>query len=87
MRGEPYEMNEPSNSEHERELRAGERVELGGRVGVLRYLHGKDAAVVRFDQEAGTKVVPLRRVVACTDELPRPILRHTPPQTGSGEGC
>ncbi len=78
-------MNEPLNSEHERELRVGERVRLGGRVGVLRYFYGTSAAVVRFDQEAGTKVVPLRRLVACTDELPRPILRNTAPQTGPGE--
>ena len=65
-------MNEPSNSGHERELRAGERVNLGGRVGVLRYLCGTGAAVVRFDQEASTKVVPVRRLVACTDELSLP---------------
>lgn len=80
-------MNEPLKSEHEHELRVGERVKLGGRLGVLRYLYGTDAAVVRFDQEASTKVVPLRRLVACTEELPRPTLRHTPPQTGPGEGC
>ena len=65
-------MNEPSNSRHERELRPGERVNLGGRVGVLRYLYGTGAAVVRFDQEAGTKVVPLHRLVACSDELSLP---------------
>jgi hypothetical protein len=46
----------------------GERVSLGGRVGVLRYLYGSDAAVVRFDRDANTKVVPLRRLVACGDE-------------------
>jgi hypothetical protein len=46
----------------------GERVSLGRRVGVLRYLYGTEAAVVRFDQDAQTKVVPLRRLVACTDE-------------------
>ena len=65
-------MKEPSDSRSERQLRVGERVSLGGRVGVLRYLYGADAAVVRFDQEAGTKVVPLRRLVACSDE-------HAPP--------
>lgn len=69
-------MNEPLNSglnsRHDRELRVGERVNLGGRVGVLRYLYGTGAAVVHFDQEAGTRVVPLRRLVACTDELPLP---------------
>ncbi len=65
-------MNEPSNSGDERELRVGERVNLGGRVGVLRYLYGNGGAVVHFDQEARTKVVPLRRLVACTDELPLP---------------
>jgi hypothetical protein len=80
-------MNEPLNSGHERKLRVGERVNLGGRFGVLRYLYGTGAAVVHFDQEARTRVVPLRRLVACTDELPRPILRNTPPQTESGEGC
>jgi hypothetical protein len=72
MRGETYEMNEPLNSSRERELRVGERVSLGGRCGILRYLYGTDAAVVRFDQEASTKVVPLRRLVACTDERPLP---------------
>jgi hypothetical protein len=50
----------------------GERVSLGGRVGVLRYLWGTGAAVVRFDHEPGTKVVPARRLVACTDERPLP---------------
>jgi hypothetical protein len=65
-------MNEPLNSGRKPELRAGERVSLGGRVGVLRYLYGTDAAVVRFDQEASTKVVPLRRLVACTEERPPP---------------
>lgn len=63
-------MNEHLQSCHERELRAGERVRLGGRVGVLRYLYGPDAAVVRFDREASTKVVPLRRLVPCPDEPP-----------------
>jgi hypothetical protein len=65
-------MNEPLKSGLERELRVGERVSLGGRLGVLRYLTGTDAAVVRFDREASTKVVPLRRLVACTDERPLP---------------
>lgn len=62
-------MNE-SKSSCERELRAGERVSLDGRLGVLRYFYGSGAAVVRFDQDANTKVVPLRRLVACTDERP-----------------
>lgn len=65
-------MNEPLNSDGEHKLRAGERVSLGGRSGVLRYIYGTDAAVVRFDEEPGTKVVPLRRLVACTDEGPLP---------------
>jgi len=64
-------LDEPLNS-RERELRVGERVSLGGRVGVLRYLYGTDAAVVRFDQDTCTRVVPLRRLVACTDERPLP---------------
>jgi len=63
-------MNEPLKSRREPELRPGERVRLGGREGVLRYLYGTDAAVVRFDQEDSTKVVPLRRLVACSDERP-----------------
>jgi hypothetical protein len=61
-------MSEPLQSKREREPRVGERVSLGGRVGVLRYLYGNDAAIVRFDREATTKVVPLRRLVAVTDE-------------------
>jgi hypothetical protein len=61
-------MNKPNGSE--REPRVVERVSLGGRVGVLRYLWGTGAAVVRFDQEARTKVVPLRRLVAFADERP-----------------
>jgi hypothetical protein len=61
-------MNEPLQSSPERELRVGERVSLGGRVGVLRYLYGANAAVVRFDRDANTKVVPLRRLVPCADE-------------------
>jgi len=65
-------MNEPLNSRPGRELRVGDRVSLGGRVGVLRYLYGADAAVVRFDEEAGTKVVPLRRLVASSAEPPPP---------------
>jgi hypothetical protein len=63
-------MNEPLTSNPERELRVGERVRLGGREGVLRYFYGTGAAVVRFDQEATTKVVPLRRLVAATEEGP-----------------
>ena len=59
-----------SNSSCERELRVGERVRLGGRVGVLRYLYGTGAAVVRFDQDATTRVVPVRRLVSCTGERP-----------------
>jgi hypothetical protein len=65
-------MNEPSTSGRERDLRVGERVSLGDRVGVLRHLYGNGAAVVHFDREANTKVVPLRRLVACTDERPLP---------------
>ena len=65
-------MNEPMTSGPERELRVGERVSLGGRVGVLRYFYGTGAAVVRFDQESTTKVVPLRRLVAAADEGPVP---------------
>jgi hypothetical protein len=61
-------MNEPLQSSPERQLRVGERVSLGGRSGVLRYLYGPDAAVVRFDRDANTKVVPLRRLVPCADE-------------------
>lgn len=64
-------MDESLNSS-ERELRVGERVSLDGRVGVLRYLYGTGAAVVRFDQDTNTRVVPLRRLVACTDEPPVP---------------
>lgn len=64
-------MNEPLNRDRERELRVGERVSLDGRIGVLRYLCGTGAAVVRFDREASTKVVPLRRLVACTEEPSR----------------
>ena len=59
-------MNESKSNE--RELRAGERVSLDGRLGVLRYLYGTGAAVVHFDHEPGTRVVPLRRLVASTDE-------------------
>jgi hypothetical protein len=71
-------MNEPLNSSPERELRVGERVRSGGRVGVLRYLYGNGAAVVRFDQDAGTRVVPLRRLVACSDERPLPDNASSP---------
>jgi hypothetical protein len=63
-------MNESFESSPEREPRVGERVSLGGRVGVLRYLYGTNAAVVRFDREDSTKVVPLRRLVACADDRP-----------------
>jgi hypothetical protein len=72
MRGETYEMNEPSTTGSERDLRVGARVSLGDRVGVLRYLYGNGAAVVHFDREASTKVVPVRRLVPCTDERPLP---------------
>lgn len=65
-------MNELWQGRDERELRIGERVSLGGRVGVLRYLYGNGAAVVRFDREPSTKVVPLRRLVACADARPAP---------------
>jgi hypothetical protein len=65
-------MNEPSQSDPGPELRAGERVCLDGRAGVLRYLYGNGAAVVRFDQATDTKVVPVRRLVACADEHPPP---------------
>lgn len=61
-----------SKNGRECELRVGERVSLGGRAGVLRYLYGTGAAIVHFDREAGTKVVPLRRLVACADERPIP---------------
>ena len=61
-------MNEPLKNSRERKLRVGERVRLGGRAGVLRYLYGTDAAVVRFDQDPNTKVVSLRLLEACTDE-------------------
>ena len=63
-------MNEQLKSGSERALRPGERVSLGGRVGVLRYLYGNGAAVVHLDGEASTKVVPLRRLVAYCDERP-----------------
>jgi hypothetical protein len=74
------------NNDPERKLRVGERVSLRGRVGVLRYLYGTDAAVVRFDQDAGTKVVPLRRLVACTDEraLPEDV---SSPAAAPGRRC
>jgi len=60
-------MNEPASSSPERKLRVGERVSLGDRVGVLRYLYGTGAAVVRFDQDANTKVVPVSRLRAQPD--------------------
>jgi hypothetical protein len=49
----------------------GERVSLGDRAGVLRYVLGT-GAVVHFDEEVTTRVVPLRRLVACTKERPLP---------------
>ena len=61
-------MNDPLHGSDERKLRAGERVSLGGRVGVIRYLYGNGAAVVRFDDAARTKVVPVHRLVAANDE-------------------
>lgn len=64
-------MNDPLHSSDEPGLRAGERVRLGERAGVIRYLYGAEAAVVRFDHETRTKVVPLRRLVAAADECPR----------------
>lgn len=67
-KGEAYEMNEPRENGRERKLRVGERVRIGERAGVLRYLYGTDAAVVRFDREPNTKVVSLRLLEACTDE-------------------
>ena len=63
-------MDESLHRGTERKLRVGERVRLDGRVGVLRYLYGTGAAVVRFDQDTRTKVVPVRRLVACSDECP-----------------
>ena len=65
-------MNEELKNGDEHQPQVGERVSLGGRVGVLRYLYGNGAAVVRLDGDAGTKVVPLRRLVACSDEHPLP---------------
>lgn len=62
-------MDDPLQRDPERRLRAGERVSLGGRLGVLRYVYGTDAAVVRFDRDATTKVVPLRRLVAAAEPL------------------
>jgi hypothetical protein len=62
-------MNEPLDSGRDGELRVGVRVSLGGRVGVLRYVRGA-GAVVRFDQDASTRVVPLHRLVAHTDRPP-----------------
>jgi hypothetical protein len=62
-------MNEPSGSNPVRPLRVGERVSLDDRAGVLRYVLGT-GAVVHFDEEVSTRVVPLRRLVACTTEPP-----------------
>ena len=72
MRGETYALNEQLKSSDERQPRVGERVSLGGRLGVLRYLYGNGAAVVHLDGEPNTKVVPLRRLVACGDKRPLP---------------
>jgi hypothetical protein len=72
VRGETYALNEQLKSSDERQPRVGERISLGGRVGVLRYLYGNGAAVVHLDGEANTKVVPLRRLVACSDDRPLP---------------
>jgi hypothetical protein len=72
VRGETYALNEQLKSSDERQPRVGERISLGGRVGVLRYLSGNGAAVVHLDGEANTKVVPLRRLVACSDDRPLP---------------
>jgi hypothetical protein len=60
------------NERSSRKLRVGERVSLRGRAGVLRYLYGTSAAVVHFDREPSTRVVPLHRLVACTDERSLP---------------
>jgi hypothetical protein len=65
-------LNEQLKNGDEHQPRAGERVSHDGRAGVLRYLYGNGAAVVRLDGDAGTKVVPLRRLVACSDERPLP---------------
>lgn len=65
-------MNEPTKSDSERAPRVGERVRLGDRVGVLRYLYRDGAAVVRFDRDTTTRVVSLRRLTACADEPPGP---------------
>jgi hypothetical protein len=67
MKGESDEMNESSSSGPERKFRAGERVNLDGRLGVVRYLYGTGAAVVRFDQDTTTRVVPVRRLRAVPD--------------------
>jgi len=61
-------MSEQLKNDRERKLRAGARVRIGDRAGVLRYLYGTEAAVVRFDDDANTKVVSLRLLEACTDE-------------------
>jgi len=60
------ETNEHSSTGPETKLRAGERVSLGDRAGVLRYVRGA-GAVVHFDHEQTTRVVPLHRLVACND--------------------
>jgi hypothetical protein len=64
-------MSEPLDSGCERKLRVGGRVSLGDRVGVLRYVRGA-GAVVHFDHEAGTKVVPVHRLVPHADDSPTP---------------
>ena len=63
-------MNESLRDENERVPRVGDRVSIGGREGVLRYLYGTEAAVVRFDGDRSTKVVSLRRLAAA-DESPQ----------------
>jgi hypothetical protein len=65
-------MNEPLKNSRERKLREGDRVRIGDRAGVLRYLYGGDAAVVRFDEDQNTKVVSLRLLEACSDENSQP---------------
>jgi hypothetical protein len=71
MKEASVQMNEPLSSGPGRPLRVGERVSLDGRAGVLRYVLGT-GAVVHFDEERSTRVVPLRRLVACTEERPVP---------------
>jgi hypothetical protein len=61
-------VSEPLKNSRPRKLRVGERVRIGDRAGVLRYLYGTDAAVVRFDHDPNTKVVSLRLLEACGDD-------------------